>query len=338
MVQRLHFSTLAAAGCMLLLVTYSSPAHGQGFSLSSVPGTQTAAGILASSSDGLSRYLAPDGPIQPGITAIGTLPVRGAELANNGITRISSGFGSGARSLANAANRADTSMPGLQALESAMPASFAQLGSMMQGAISKKNSFIRGQAEAGIEAGNRLGSMMKNGLQGMSVRSSGLMTDAFGSMQDTMMKGSSKLQGQMKQSMDGHMSRMQSMHGMGGQMMNQAQQLGQTFTEGLTGTMEHLQRTGQKMVGQIHQSHQKNTEAMGGILGSMHESVGNLGKNMGGNFGDVVGHAQEAAQKVSAHLQKAASAPMEALQHLGNTFGSMMQSASSGGKSAGGKY
>lgn len=345
--------SLVATTVCLGLVTLASA---QDVDLSYFPGAQTTAGVLAASTDGLSRYLAPDGPIQPGITMIGGLPMRGVELANNGITSISSGLQSGAKSMARAAGQSDASMPGMQALGSVMPAQMGQLGNMMQSAIRSKNNFIRGQAESGIQAGNRLGQMMRNGL---SVRrsaspatvaasataadeldNSDLSADStmmMGSMGDAMMKGKSKLEDHLKQSMSGHMSRMQSMHGMGGQMRDQAQQIGQTMTEGLTGAMEHLHRTGEKIVGQLQSGHQKNTQAMSGIFDSMQDSIGKLGKNMGGNMGDMFGQVQSAAQQVHEHLQKAASGPLNALQSLGSSFGSMMHSGK-GGSSSGGRY
>lgn len=244
-----HLSLVATTLCVGL-VTIAS-AQNNGVDLSYFPGAQTAAGVLAASTDGLSRYLAPDGPIQPGITMIGGLPMRGVELANNGITGISSSLRSGAQSMARAAGQSDTSMPGMQALASAMPAQVAQLGNMMQSAIRSKNNFIRGQAESGIQAGTRLSQMMQNGLRTKRSADGDLAADStmmMGSMGEAMMKGKSKLEKQLKQSMSGHMSRMQSMHGMGGQMRNQAQQIGQTMTEGLTGAMEHLHRTAKRLL------------------------------------------------------------------------------------------
>lgn len=319
--------------------------------LANVPGGQTAAAALASASDGMSRYLAPDGPIQPALTAIGGLPVRGAELANKGITSISSGFNRGAQSLSRSAGQGgQIRMPGLQTLESSMPASFAQLGQTLQGAIRSKNNFIRGQAEAGVAAGERLRNMMQQGLQ---VRSSGggmggkhmamssamsSMGDMMGHTQEAMMKGGQELKSQLQKSLSGHMDRMQSMQGMGSQVSQQVRGYGQTLTEGLQGAHEKIQQTGEKLINQIQSNHGQNRQAMSGLLGSMQGSMqGSMG-NMQKNFEGLTRHAQNAAQQVSSHLQQAVQGPLNMIQSLGSNLGSMMKGGMSSGGSQGGRY
>lgn len=311
--------------------------------MANIPGAQTASAALASSADGMSRYLAPDGPIQPGIAAIGTLPVRGAEMLNKGITRISSGLDSGAQRMSHAAGQnGNIRMPGMDALESAMPASFASLGGMMQGAIQQKNKFIAGQAEAGIQAGERMRTMMQQGLQGFHSRSSSPMVGAasmMSSAQDGLMKGASQIQSQIKQSLNGHMSRMQSMHGMGENMMSQVQGMGQTLTSGLQDAASSLHRTGEQLRGQIQSGLQQNMGTMGGVMESMHGSMGNMGQNMQKNVKGVVEHVQNTAGQLTEHLQQAVQGPLNMIQSLGSSLGSMMsQGVSSGGGGKGGRY
>lgn len=299
--------------------------------IANIPGGQTASAALASSADGMSRYLAPDGPIQPAITAIGTLPVRGAEQINNGISRISSGLDNGAQSLSRTAGQdGNIRMPGMDALESSMPASFASLGNMMHGAIQQKNKFIANQAEAGVQAGERLRSMMQNGLQGFRTRSSGPMSgvgEMVGSAHESLMNGASQIQSQLKQSLQGHMDRMQSMHGIGENMRNQVQGMGQTLSSGLQGAASSLQRTGEQLRGQIHGGMQQNMGAMSGIIDSMHGSMGNLGQNMQKNLQGVMQHAQNTAQQLTNHLQQAAQGPLEMISSLGSSLGKMMPSS-----------
>lgn len=306
-----------------------------GGTLANIPGAKTATGILASSADGMSRYLAPDGPIQPALTAIGGLPLRGIELANNGITRISQGFDNGAQSLSRSAGNDGTiRMPGMDAMESAVPASFAQLGGMMQGAIKQKNKFIMGQAEKGIQAGERLKNMMQSGLKGMSVRSAGHMAGAsnmMSSAQDAMMKSTSEITNQLQKSLDGTMGRMKSMQGIGQNMRRQAQGISRTLTDGLTGTVSHLQRTGDQISSQLQSGMHQNMGALSGIVGSMQGSMGNMGNNMQKNLHGVVRHVQSTAEQVSSHLQQAASRPLEMIKGLGDNLGGMMMMHNGGG-------
>lgn len=308
----------------------STLVRAQGGVMANIPGGQTASAALASSADGLSRYLAPDGPIQPAITAIGTLPVRAVERINNGISRISSGLDDGAQSLSNAAGQeGNIRMPGMDALESSMPASFASLGNMMHGAIQQKNKFIAGQAEAGVQAGEHLRSMMENGLQGFKDRSSSPMAGMgkmVGSAHESLMSGASQIQDQLKQSLQGHMGRMQSMHGIGENMRNQVHGMGQTLTSGLQGAASSLQRTHDQLRGQIHGGMQKNMGAMSGIMDSMHGSMGNMGQNMQKNLQGVMEHAQNTAQQLTSHLHQAAQGPLEMISSLGSSLGSLMPS------------
>lgn len=330
--------------------------------LSNIPGAQTATGIMASSVDGMSRYFAPDGPIQPALTAIGALPLRGTELINNGITRISSGLNSGAQSLSRSAgNDGSIRMPGMETIRQSMPISLATMGSMMRSAIQGKNSFIRGQAEAGVQSGERLRSMMQKGLQ--SRRRKRDVSDAAASqadpllgeatmmmghgghemmsgMQNTMKKGVDQIKSQLQQSMSGHMDRMQSMHGIGGNMMNQAQGLTRTLSSGISGAMEHLQRTGQQMHQQLQGGLKQNMGAMSGMMGSMHGSMGNMGQNMQKNVQGVLKTAQSAAQQVTSQLQQAVSGPLGMLQNMGGSLSSLMQGKMGGGSggSSGGSY
>lgn len=300
--------------------------------IANIPGGQTASAALASSADGMSRYLAPDGPIQPAITAIGGLPVRGAELVNNGISRISSGLDNGAQSLSHTAGQGgQIRMPGMDALESSMPVSIANIGNMMHGAIQQKNRFIAGQAEAGVQAGERLRSMMQNGLQGFRTKrssGSGSPMDGVASMissaQDSLMNGASQIHGQLQQSLQGHMGRMQGMQGIGENMRNQVQGMGQTLTSGLQGAASSLQRTGEQLRGQIHGGMQQNMGAMSGIMNSMHGSMGNMGQNMQKNLQGVMQHAQNTAQQITSHLQQAAQGPLEMISNLGSSLGNMM--------------
>lgn len=345
----------------LALLSLASLAAGLQSSLANIPGAQTATGIMASSVDGMSRYLAPDGPIQPALTAIGALPLRGTEMINNGITRVSSGLNNGAQSLSRSAGNDGTiRMPGMESIRQSMPTSLTNLGGMMRSAIQSKNRFIMGQAEAGVQAGDRLRSMMQNGLQSRKKRDvtdvaaepmnqaasnvvdpmlseQTMMMDhkMMNSMHEGMMKGGQQIKSQLQQSMNGHMSRMQSMHGMGEGLMNQAQGIKRTLSSGLSGAVEHLQRTGQQVQQQLQGGMQKNMGAMSGIVDSMHGSMGNVGQNMQKNLQDVVKSAQNAAQQVHSHIQQVASGPLSMLQNLQSSLGSMMQ-GKMGGSGGGG--
>lgn len=315
---------------VVLLVASIATYSVNGQSLASVPGAKTATGALASSVDGMSRYLAPDGPIQPAITAIGGLPMRAAEQLNNGVGQISLGLDRGAQSLSRSAGNDGTiRMPGMDALESSMPASVAGLGTMMHGMIQSKNQFIAGQAERGVQAGERLRSMMAGGIDGLRTRSSGRMGEMgkmVSSVQDNMMKGASSVQNQLKRSLDGHMNRLQSVQGIGQNVRNQAQGIGQTLHNGLSGTMNQLQRTGQEVQGQIQNGLKQNMGAMQNIMGSMQGSMGEMGNSMQNNVQGLIKHAQDTAQQVTSHIHQAASGPLSMIQNLGSSLGNMMPS------------
>lgn len=393
--------------------------YGQGSGnsvIASIPGASTATQIMASSVDGMSRYFAPDGPIQPAITAIGGLPMRGTEYINRGITSMSSGLNRGAQGLSRSAgNNGNVQMPGMQSIRSMMPDQVGSLGSMMRSAIQGKNGFIRGQAESGVQAGDRLRSMMQNGLQqrkkrdtslaapaaadlppismvntisnnglsslsanngaatqsqatmlnGISSQAANMMpTNAINNqasvvdplmgestmmhgsggmemmdhMQDTMMKGADQIKNQLKEHLNGHMSRMQTMSGMGDNMRNQAEGLHRTLSNGLMGTMEHLQRTGEQVSQQLQGGMQKNMGLMSGLMGSMNKSMGNMGQHMQNNAEGLMRTAHSGIQQVTSHLQQAASGPLSMLQNLSSSLTSMMQGKmnSMGGGGGGG--
>lgn len=134
-----------------------------------IPGLRTAAGVLASSSDGMSRYIAPDGPIQPALTAIGGLPILATEQLNQGLSRASLSLHNQAQNLANSAGgNGQVSMPGMESLRNAMPSPIRSLGNQLRSGISAKNNYIRGQADRGIEAGQRLRTHMDGGIEGFA--------------------------------------------------------------------------------------------------------------------------------------------------------------------------
>lgn len=337
---------LANSAAQLRAQQYGTANGGAGSLLSRLPGGQTSAAFLASSADGLSRYLAPDGPIQPGISAIMGLPMRGGELINRGITQISSRMDNGAQSLSQAAGQnGQIQMPGMEALESSMPASIASLGDSMHSMIRSKNNFIRGQAEAGIQAGNRLGQMMRQGLQGamsqkMAVRSSGPM-EIMSSAQDFMAKSGSTLKEQAKQHFEGTLGRLGSMQGMGEGLRKQAEGIGHTVSSGVQGAVGQLQRTGEQVMSQLQGNHMKNTQAMSGILGSLQDSMGNMGGNMQKNMDGLMRHAQSTSMQLSNSLQEALQAPVKVLSSLTSGLGSMMKGGMGGmggGHSSGGRY
>lgn len=311
---------------LLSLVASAALVSGQGgSSLSMIPGAQTASGVIASTLDGTSRYLAQDGPIQPAITAIGGLPLRAVEGLNNGITHISSGLRNGAQASARAAGGDDQNirMPGMAALESSMPASFASIGNQMHGAIQAKNKWIMGQADRGIQAGQRLGKMMHNG---MSVsRSKSPMVGASNMIEqahEAMSKGASQIQGQLKQSMSGVMDRMGSLRGMGDNMMGQVRGMGQTLQEGLQKGMENGQQMGQKLRSQLEGGLKQNMGALSGMMDSMQGGMGQAGQNMQKNMRSALSQAQNAASQIGDHLQQAVSGPMNMLKGMMNGGGS----------------
>lgn len=312
------------------------PASCQQPIIANIPGGQTAAAALASSVDGMSRYLAPDGPIQPALTAIGGLPVRAVEQVNRGIGQISLGLDSGAQSLSHTAGQGgQIKMPGVDTIVSGMPSSLTSLGNMMSSAVAQKNLFIAGQAESGVQAGERLRSMMQGGLNGIRTRREaadpmqGSETMMMGA-QDMMMKSAQQIKGQMQQHMSGAMDRLQGVHGIGDNVRNQVQGITRTLSNGLTGTMEHLQRTGEQVRGQIQGGLKQNMGAMSGIMESMHGSMGNMGGNMQKNLQGVMQHAQETAQQVTEHIQQSVQGPLSMLQNLGS---GLMKGGSGGGKS-----
>lgn len=321
--------SIAVSIYILGLVAASALAQGNQFSFSNIPGAKTATRVVAASSDAMSQYLARDGPIQPAITAIGSLPVRAVEMANIGISKASDALASGAQSMSRSAgDNGQVRMPGLDTLESNMPASIANIGSMMRQGIAKKNQFIMGQAQAGIQAGDRLRGMMEGsvkGMMGLKMNRMGGMGDMMGSAQASMMKGGQEIEKQLKQSLQGHLQRLQSVHSMGGNMMNSAQQIGQTLGQGVTQAVSQIQRTGQQVKGQLRNSLSQNTKIMSGMMDSMHGSMGNMGQNMQKNLQSLVGGVQGA-------LANIASKPMEIAQ-------SLAQMATKGGSSGGaGKY
>lgn len=139
-------------------------ASGQGGLPSQVPGGSTIARMMAASTDGVSRYFARDGPIQPAIAAIGGLPMRAAELTNRGISRMSDAMASGAQRMSRSAGDSGNSrMPGMAYIERNAPAPISRMTSMMQQGVRTKNQYIMGQAEAGIQSGNRIQNMMRGG-------------------------------------------------------------------------------------------------------------------------------------------------------------------------------
>ena len=159
--------TLVLASCVSMVVCQDGLSGSISMpSLSSLPGAQTASGVMTAATDGMSRYLAPNGPIQPAITAISGLPMRAGELVNGGMTRISSGLNRGAQRMSQAAGQGgQIRMPGLQRAASYVPSQLGQFGSALQGAIRSKNNFIMGQAQSGVSAADRMGANMRQGLQ-----------------------------------------------------------------------------------------------------------------------------------------------------------------------------
>lgn len=296
--------------------------------LQTIIGGQTAAAALASSANGISRYLAPDGPIQPALTAIGGLPLRGVEYANRGISSISSGFGSGAQSLASAAGQPSIRMPGMDALESSMPVSIANLGNMGMGMIRQKNNFIRGQAERGVAAGERLRDMFQGKVSSIARTSSGGhgsspmvgAANLVGEMQDSMMKGASQIQEHLKEHLGGHLSRVQNMQEMGSNMRNQLQGVSRTLQSGLMGTVEQLQRTGDQMREQLTGGLKQNSKVLTGMMGSMQGSMMNMGNHMQKNVQGVMGMGQRAAHQMTEGLQQALQGPLNMVQSVGNSL------------------
>lgn len=287
--------------------------------ISSIPGAQTASGVIASSLDGASRYFAPDGPIQPAITAIGGAPLRGAELLNNGITHISSGLRNGAQASSRAAggDPENIRMPGMQALESSMPQSIASLGSAMQGMIRSKNNFIRGQAERGVQAGERLRKAMEQGLSAKSSRSP--MVRAGNMMEqssDAMMKGASQLQEQFKQSVSGLMGGLGNLQGMGDNMRNQMGGMGQTLQKGVQDGIKNGQEVTQKLRGQLESALKSNMNSMSNLMSSMQS---NMNQNAQKSVKGMLDRTQSGVQMLSSHLQNMASAPMDLLNMMGGS-------------------
>lgn len=131
-----------------------------------IPGAKTATGVIASTTNGASRFLARDGPIQPAITAIGGLPLRAAETVNRGISSASDAMSNGAQSMARrAGNDGTIKMPGMQTIRDNMPQQMSSVGDAISSAFSYKNDVIRNQAQRAIEAGNRLSGMMSNSVK-----------------------------------------------------------------------------------------------------------------------------------------------------------------------------
>lgn len=298
--------------CILLsTVALSALAANEGTSgIGALPGAKTAAGVMASSLDGMSRYLARDGPIQPAIPAITGLATRGAEQLNKGISRISDALASGAQSMSRSAGNDGTiRMPGLDAMESHMPASFAQFGSMISQGISKKNQFIMGQAQAGIEAGERMKNMMQGTLKSVKDQGMERMGSMMSSGQGNMMKGTMEMKHQLKQSLQDHLSRLSDVHSMGGNMMNSVQNVKRTLSDGLSQTVNQIQRTGQQVKDQLKDGLKQNTQVLGKVMNSMQGSMGNVGQNMHKNIHNLVGDMTSAVKKVT-------TMPLEMIQGL----------------------
>jgi hypothetical protein len=335
---RLVIASLAAVSLVVVSVA-GDAAHPDTDILSRIPGGRTAAGILSSSANGMSRYFAQDGPIQPALTAIGTVPVRVTEPINRGITRISSGLNNQAQRLSRAAGQnGQISMPGLQTAESHMPESIASLGQAAQNMIGRKNRWIMNQAERGVESANRLGQMM----HGMSVRASGpssssLMEGPANMMRsalDFMAKSASTLKQQTQQHLNGAMNRMGSMQDIGQGVIQQKQGYARTVQQGVAGAAEQLQQTGQQLMSQVQNNHQKNMRSMSGVLESFQGSMGNMNSNMHKNMQEMAQHAQGAAQQVTSSIQEAAQKVAEAPMKVMASLSSMMGggASSSGGR------
>lgn len=131
--------------------------------------SKTSAGVLSASVDGMSRYIAPDGPIQPALSAISSLPIRGMEYMNRGLSYASLGLQNRAQNLAKSAyDDGQVRMPGMESLRQSMPSYMQSLTSQLQSGIRAKNGFIWTQAERGHEASKRMNDLMKGGLQAYS--------------------------------------------------------------------------------------------------------------------------------------------------------------------------
>lgn len=160
-----NLAVILLVAAVASIATVRAQINGNSGMAANIPGAQTASAFMASASDGMSRYLAPNGPIQPAITAISGLPLRAGEMVNGGITSISSGFNNGGQRMSQAAGQGgQIRMPGMDTAASMMPGPISSLGGALQGMIQSKNRFIMGQAERGVEAANRMGQNMQQGL------------------------------------------------------------------------------------------------------------------------------------------------------------------------------
>lgn len=332
-------AVLFAATNLALVAVAQQNSATSGSTLALIPGGQRAAGALALGADGLAQYFAANGPIQPAITAIGGLPLRGAELVNGAINWASNGLDRSAASLSRAAGSASQiRMPTLDALPGAVPALFEPLAEGTKNAIRGKNSFIMSQASSAQQAAQRLMQahqpMQQQQVQSRRKRSVNPM-EMMGHMTKSTMDNGKQVVEQIKEHFQGTMGRMQGMQDIGMKVMSQAQGLKRTLSSGLQGSMGHMQQTGEKMMMQMRQNHQQNTKAMGSMLGSMHGSMGKMGSNMQKNLDGVVRQAQQAAQQVTQSLQQAIKGPIDMLSNLGN---SLNKGAMGGGSSGGGRY
>lgn len=296
--------------------------NGRGM-LSRLPGSRTAAGILASA-DGASRYFA----------AISDLSMRGGELLNREVDRTSTRLNNQAKRLANPAGQ--TQMPGMDAMESHMPASIANIGEQVHDLVMRKSNIIRSQAEAGIASASKLSKMMG---EGFKMKAPFNPPKILSSTQELMVKGNTVIQKQLKQHLEGTMGRMSGVQSMTENIHHQKNDYLKTLSDGLGGTVHHIQKTGEKLVKQVHTNHAKNTKALGDMMSSFHGSMGDMGQNMHKNLEGVVRHAQSTAQQLSSSLQEAVQKPMEMLSQLGSNIGGMMQGAKGGlHMPSGGRY
>lgn len=334
---------------------------------------QTVTGILATSADGVSRYLAPDGPIQPALTAIGGLPIRAVELANSGITQVSSGMDSMAHSIARAGGNEQIAMPGLAALQSVMPSPVGQLGNMASSMIQTKNRLIMGQAEAGIDAGNRLRTAMEQGLQGSAsasvatpvvaaslVRSARAvnnndapqmeMAESGKHMSTMMSQMGDGLQGVSKQAtgaleqvrtklergLHKVVSQAQSMGGkMSNNMRGQTRGILSTLTNGFQGVLHTVQGTASQLSRQLQSGMQQNMHMASGMMDQMHGNMGGVAKEAENMMGQMQNGLASAIGRVQNVAEKSVQNLHKSTTGLLDNFSNMASSMMQAGSQGG---
>ncbi|KAG9508657.1 Calcipressin-2 [Fragariocoptes setiger] len=265
---------------------------------------ETAASALSATADGGSRYFAPDGPIQPALTAIAGAPMRLTELANSGITQLSNGL----NTISHRAGHGEVKqMPGLSALSS-MSSSLSSVKDALHSMIQQKNRAIMEQAHRGIESADRLRSSMDKGRMGMRNDMQESLHDASNMVSSTMHKTMgqlSQLSQKLNNGVEKIMNSASKSHGaMQDNMMSQTEQIVGTVRKGLERSVSNVQRTSEELMSDLDKGGNQNMKHGMGMMQDMQGHMmdaANLGQHVIGQLhngvADVINQVQQVGQK-----------------------------------------